>query len=137
EQADEFLLEASATFDDLGDWGGRSFASALLAWVRFMQGRLDESEKLALEQLPESEGRGDRYVAGLPEMRAGNIALWRGQAVEALERARKAVSRFHTLGDPWAIGQATGIELRAQVAAGEGEAAAGRRPPSLTRARRG
>jgi len=123
EQADEFLQEASATFDDLGDWGGRSFASALLAWVRFMQSRLDESEKLALEQLPESEARGDRYVAGLLEMLLGNIALWRGQAGVALERARKAVGRFHALGDPWAMGQATGIELRAQAAAGEVEAA--------------
>jgi tetratricopeptide (TPR) repeat protein len=123
QQADEFLQEAGATFDELGDWGGRSFASALLAWVRFMQGRLDESEKLALEQLPESEVRGDRYVAGLLEMLLGNIALWRGQAAVALERARKAVGRFHTLGDPWAIGQATGIELRAQAAAGEVEAA--------------
>jgi tetratricopeptide (TPR) repeat protein len=123
DQADEFLQEAGALFDDLGDWGGRSFASALLAWVRFMQARLDEAEKLALEQLPESEARGDRYVAGLLEMLLGNIALWRGQAAIALERARKAVSRFHALGDPWAIGQATGIELRAQAAAGEVETA--------------
>jgi tetratricopeptide (TPR) repeat protein len=88
-----------------------------------MQARLDEAEKLALEQLPESEARGDRYVAGLLEMLLGNIALWRGQAAVALERARKAVGRFHALGDPWAIGQATGIELRAQAAAGEIEAA--------------
>ena len=111
-------LAAIQMFEELGDWGGRSFASALLAWVRFMQSRLDEAESLALELLPETEARGDRYVSGLLEMLLGNITLWRGEAITALERARSAVRRFHTLGDPWAIGQATGIELRALAAVG-------------------
>jgi class 3 adenylate cyclase/tetratricopeptide (TPR) repeat protein len=119
--AEERCVAASEMFAELGDWGGRSFAQALLAWVRFMQSRLDEAQELALELLPETEARGDRYVSGLLEMLLGNIALWRGEATSALERARSAVRRFHTLGDPWAIGQATGIELRALAAVGEVE----------------
>jgi tetratricopeptide (TPR) repeat protein len=116
--AEERCLAASQMFEELGDWGGRSFACALLAWVRFMQSRLDEAESLALELLPETEARGDRYVSGLLEMLLGAITLWRGDVTTALERARSAVRRFHTLGDPWAIGQATGIELRALAAVG-------------------
>jgi tetratricopeptide (TPR) repeat protein len=121
--AEERCVAASEMFEELGDWGGRSFAQALLAWVRFMQSRLDEAQALALELLPETEARGDRYVSGLLEMLLGNIALWRGEATSALERARSAVRRFHVLGDPWAIGQATGIELRALAAVGEVEEA--------------
>jgi class 3 adenylate cyclase/tetratricopeptide (TPR) repeat protein len=121
--AEERCDAASQMFEELGDWGGRSFARALLAWVWFMQSRLDDAQTLAFELLPETEARGDRYVSGLLEMLLGNIALWRGEAATALERARSAVRRFHLLGDPWAIGQATGIELRALAAVGEIEAA--------------
>jgi class 3 adenylate cyclase/tetratricopeptide (TPR) repeat protein len=121
--AEQRCVEATEMFEELGDWGGRSFAQALLAWVRFMQSQLGRAQALALELLPETEARGDRYVSGLLEMLLGNIALWRGEATSALERARSAVRRFHTLGDPWAIGQATGIELRALAAVGEVEEA--------------
>jgi class 3 adenylate cyclase/tetratricopeptide (TPR) repeat protein len=123
ETADKWLTAAGAMFEELGDWGGRSWTYALIAWVRFMEGRLDDAETIALDQLPESDAQGDRYVAGLLEMLLGNVALWRGSVTIAVERARAAVNRFRTLGDPWAIGQATGIELRALAAAGAVEEA--------------
>ena len=121
--AEERLNAAETMFEELGDWGGRSWTHALLAWTHFMDGKLDLAESLALEQLPESDAQGDRYVAGLLEMLLGNVALWRGQVTSAVERSRGAVSRFRTMGDPWAIGQAMGIELRALAAAGEVEEA--------------
>jgi class 3 adenylate cyclase/tetratricopeptide (TPR) repeat protein len=116
--ADARLDAAGRMFEELGDWGGRNLTYALLAWVRFMEGRLDDAEAIAVEQLPESDAQGDRYAAGLLEMLLGNISLWRGSVTVAVERARAAVTRFRALGDPWAIGQATGIELRALAATG-------------------
>jgi class 3 adenylate cyclase/tetratricopeptide (TPR) repeat protein len=124
--AEERLAEAGAMFEELGDWGGRSWTYALLAWVHFMKGDLDLAEELAKEFLPESDAQGDRYVAGLYEMLLGNIALWRGQVATAVERSRGAVTRFRTMGDPWAIGQSMGIELRALAAAGQVEEALNR-----------
>jgi class 3 adenylate cyclase/tetratricopeptide (TPR) repeat protein len=121
--AEERCKAASKMFEELGDWGGRSFAETLTAWVWFMQSRLDDAEALALELLPETDARGDRYVSGLLEMLLGNIALWRGHVLTALERTRSAAQRFRVLGDPWAIGQATGIELRALAASGQVEEA--------------
>jgi len=121
--AAEWLDAAGEMFQELGDWGGRSWTLALLGWVRFMEGRLDEAEAIAVDQLPESDAQGDRYVAGLLEMLLGNVALWRGHTTIALERARAAVQRFHALGDPWAIGQAMGVELRALAATGAVEEA--------------
>ena len=107
--AEERLNAAETMFEELGDWGGSSWTRALLAWIRFMEGKLDLAESLALEQLPESDARGDRYVAGLLEMLLGNVALWRGQvtsARRAFAAARcRAFGRWATPGPsarPWA-----------------------------------
>lgn len=121
--AEQRLSAAGEMFHDLNDWGGLNWSWAILAWTRFIQGRTAEAEQIATEQLPESEARGDAYVSGILEMLLGNLALWDGRSVVAVERARRAVSRFRLLGDPWAITNSRAVELRAQAAAGEIDAA--------------
>ena len=117
-KAEERLGRAEATFRDLGDYGGLNWTFAVLAWVRFMQGRRDDAELLALEQLPESETTGNRWVTAILQMLLGNIALWSGRAVTAVDRGAAAVAAMRELGDPWGTGQATAIHIRALAAAG-------------------
>jgi class 3 adenylate cyclase/tetratricopeptide (TPR) repeat protein len=116
--AEERLGRAEATFRELGDYGGLNWTFAVLAWVRFMQGRRDDAERLALEQLPESETTGNRWVTAILQMLLGNIALWSGRAVTAVERGSAAVVTMEELGDPWGIGQAAAVRIRALAAAG-------------------
>ncbi len=130
--ADQRLSAAGEMFHDLGDWGGLNWTWAILAWTRFIQGRNSEAEAIAREQLPESEARGDGYVSGILEMLLGNLAMWEGRSVAAVESARRAVTRFRVLADPWAIANSRGVELRAQVAAGEIEEALGQLDDEVT-----
>ena len=117
-KAEERLGRAELTFRELGDYGGLNWTFAVLAWVRFMQGRRDEAEQLALEQLPESETVGNRWVTAILQMLLGNIALWSGRARTAVERSGAAVDAMRELSDPWGIGQASAIQIRALAAAG-------------------
>jgi class 3 adenylate cyclase/tetratricopeptide (TPR) repeat protein len=117
--AEQRLSAAGEMFHDLNDWGGLNWSWAILAWTRFIQGRSVEAEEIATAQLPESEARGDAYVSGILEMLLGNLAMWDGRSGVAVERARRAVSRFRLLDDPWAITTSRGVELRAQIALGE------------------
>ena len=117
-KAEERLGRAEATFRELGDYGGLNWTFAVLAWVRFMQGRHGEAEQLALEQLPESEATGNRWVTAILQMLLGNLALWSGRARTAVERGAAAVTTMEELGDPWGTGQATAVHIRALAAAG-------------------
>jgi len=83
-----------------------------------MQGRRDDAQQLALQQLPESETVGNRWVTAILQMLLGNIALWSGQARTAVERSGAAIDAMSELGDPWGISQATAIQIRALAAAG-------------------
>jgi len=138
--AEQRLSAAGEMFHDLNDWGGLNWSWAILAWTRFIQGRSAEAEEIATAQLPESEARGDAYVSGILEMLLGNLAMWDGRSAVAVERSRRAVSRFRLLNDPWAIATSRGVELRAQIALGEideamahlGEAAAAAEFSTLT-----
>lgn len=116
--ADERLGRAEAAFRDLGDYGGLNWTFAVLAWVRFQEGRPEEAEALALAQLPESEAIGNRWVVAILQMLLGNLALWSGRAITAVERSTSAVQTMRELGDPWGIGQAAAIRVRALAAAG-------------------
>jgi tetratricopeptide (TPR) repeat protein len=117
-KAEERLARAEETFRELGDYGGLNWTFAVLAWVRFIQGRRDEAEQLALEQLPESETVGNRWVTAILQMLLGNIALWSGRAKTAVERSGAAVAAMRELSDPWGAGQATAMQIRALAAAG-------------------
>ena len=101
-KAEERLGRAEVTFRELGDFGGLNWTFAVLAWVRFMQGNREEAERLALEQLPESETTGNRWVTAILQMLLGNIALWSGRvrrspsngasaAINAIARAQRSV----------------------------------------------
>jgi class 3 adenylate cyclase/tetratricopeptide (TPR) repeat protein len=117
-KAEERLGRAEATFRDLGDYGGLNWTFAVLAWVRFMQGRRDDAEQLALEQLPESETTGNRWVTAILQMLLGNLALWSGRGGTAVERGDAAIAAMVELGDPWGIGQARAVRVRALAAVG-------------------
>jgi class 3 adenylate cyclase/tetratricopeptide (TPR) repeat protein len=116
--AEARLGRAEVAFRELGDYGGLNWTFAVLAWVRFMQGRRDDAERLAIEQLPESEATGNRWVTAILQMLLGNLALWSGNAVTAVERGAIAVAAMEELGDPWGIAQATAVRIRALAAAG-------------------
>ena len=125
-KAEERLGRAETAFRELGDYGGLNWTFAVLAWVRFMQGRRDEAEQLALEQLPESEATGNRWVTAILQMLLGSLTLWSGRAVTAVERGTAAVIAMEELGDPWGTGQATAVRIRALAGAGRvAEAIAG------------
>jgi tetratricopeptide (TPR) repeat protein len=132
DQAEQRLSAAGEMFHDLGDWGGLNWTWSILAWTRFIQGRNAEAEAIAREQLPDSEARGDGYVSGILEMLLGNLAMWEGRSAAAVERARRAVTRFRVLGDPWAIANSRGVELRALIASGEVERALGELDDEVT-----
>jgi tetratricopeptide (TPR) repeat protein len=117
-KAEERLGRAEVTFRELGDYGGLNWTFAVLAWVRFMQGRREDAEQLALQQLPESETVGNRWVTAILQMLLGNIALWSGRARTAVERSGAAVDAMQDLGDPWGTSQALAIRIRALAAAG-------------------
>ena len=130
--ADDRLAAAADMFRDLDDWGGLNWTFAVLAWVRFMQGRLDEAEVLAREQLPESEATGNRWVAGILDMLLGSISLWSGADRRGRDPRTAAVARFQALRDPWGENQAR----RSSYAALGAAVASTKRSPPSTRARR-
>jgi class 3 adenylate cyclase/tetratricopeptide (TPR) repeat protein len=117
-RAEARLAAAGEMFHDLGDWGGLNWSFAILGWVRFMQGRLDDAEQLAREQLPESESSGNRWVSGILRVLLGNVTLWSGRPVTALEHARNAVAHFRDIGDIWGETQARVVLVRSLAAAG-------------------
>lgn len=116
--AEQRLAAAGEMFRDLGDWGGLNWSFAILGWVRFMQGRLDDAEQLAREQLPESESSGNRWVSGILSVLLGNVTLWSGRPIAALEHARDAVARFSDIGDTWGETQGRVVLVRSLAAAG-------------------
>lgn len=116
--AEQRLAAAGEMFHDLGDWGGLNWSFAVLAWVRFMQGRLDEAEAIALEQLPESDANGNRWVSGILGVLLANIALWGGRPQAAVGRARDALDRFNAIGDAWGGDQARAALVRSLGASG-------------------
>ena len=116
--AEERIGAAQVMFEELGDWGGLNWSWGILAWVRFMQGRIEEAERIAREQLVESEASGNRWVAGILGVLLANVALWSGRPAQSLERARDAVARFRAIGDSWGESQGLYVLVRALAAAG-------------------
>ena len=105
----ERRLDASATaFGELGDWGGMSWALGLLAWVQFSQGRLDEAAALAERIFQDATELGNRWAAAIMRVLLANVALWRGQPVDAIDYSAEARAVFQELGDPWGELQAVG-----------------------------
>jgi tetratricopeptide (TPR) repeat protein len=107
----------------LRDYGGLNWSLAVLAWVRYMQGRLEDAANLAREQLSESEALGNRWVTGILRMLMANVALWSGRPEHAIDDARAAIEIMVTLGDPWGQSQARAVLARALAASGELEMA--------------
>ena len=116
--AEQRLAAAGEMFRDLGDWGGLNWSFAILGWTRFMQGRLAEAEQIAREQLPESESSGNRWVSGILSVLLGNVTLWAGRPVAAVQHARDAVARFSEIGDAWGETQGRVVLVRSLAAAG-------------------
>jgi class 3 adenylate cyclase/tetratricopeptide (TPR) repeat protein len=121
QKAEQRLAAAGEMFHDLGDWGGLNWSFALLAWVRFMQGRLDEAEAIALEQLPEADANGARWVSGILGVLLANISLWSGRTQTAVMRAKEALAKFSAIGDAWGGAQARSVLVRALGAIGRVE----------------
>ena len=78
-RAEDRLDRSVTVFPELGDYGGLNWCEGIRAWVRFTQGRLEEAEALAYEQLSETETTGNRWVAGILYLLLANLALWRGR----------------------------------------------------------
>ena len=118
ERAEDRLDRSVAAFRELGDYGGVNWCEGVRAWVRFTQGRLDEAEALAYEQLPETETTGNRWVAGILCLLLANLALWRGNSQRAVAHAEDTMARFSAIGDQWGQTQARASLVRALVCVG-------------------
>ncbi len=118
ERAEDRLDRSVAAFRELGDYGGLNWCEGIRAWVRFTQGRLDDAEALALEQLPETETTGNRWVAGILCLLLANLALWRGNAEQAVQHAEETKARFAAMGDQWGQTQARSTLVRALICLG-------------------
>ena len=117
-EADARLEDADAAFTALGDHNGRSWVLGLRAFLRFQQGRLEEAEAIASAVLREGEEHNDRWASSMMRNLLGGLRLWSGRVDEALALGLKAQSGFRTLGDRFGEAQATGLLVRAHVAAG-------------------
>ena len=111
---------------------------AVLAWVRFMQGRRDDAGAARARAAPESETRrqplGHRAIL---EMLLGNIALWSGRAGDGgRARAARPSSRSASSATRGATAKQWRSGIRALAAAGRVgeaiEAAIDSRSPSAT-----
>ena len=118
ERAEDRLDRSVAAFREVGDYGGVNWCEGIRAWVRFIQGRLDEAEALAYEQLPETETTGNRWVAGILCLLLANLALWRGDSQRAVAHAEDTVARFGAIGDQWGQTQARSTLVRALICVG-------------------
>jgi class 3 adenylate cyclase/tetratricopeptide (TPR) repeat protein len=118
ERAEDRLDRSVAAFREVGDYGGLNWCEGIRAWVRFTQGRLDEAEALAYEQLPETETTGNRWVAGILCLLLANLALWRGDSQRAVTLAEDTMARFSAIGDQWGQTQARSSLVRALVCLG-------------------
>jgi tetratricopeptide (TPR) repeat protein len=116
--ADKRLERSAAVFRELGDYGGLNWCEGVRAWVRFTQGRLDEAEALAVEQLPETDATGNRWVGAILTLLLTNLALWRGESQRAVVHAEETLARFQAIADPWGVSQAQGSVVRALICLG-------------------
>jgi ATP/maltotriose-dependent transcriptional regulator MalT len=85
-----------------------SWALGLLAWVQFTQGKLDEAEIIAERILREATELGNRWAAAIMRVLLGNVNMWRGEPVVALEYTSDAREMFVELNDAWGELQALG-----------------------------
>jgi tetratricopeptide (TPR) repeat protein len=90
----------------------------LLAYVRYIQGRLDEALELAEQIALEGHDTGNRWAVGMMNVLLANIALWRGRGEECVQRGREAVKLFRSINDRWAEAQATAPLARALASLG-------------------
>ncbi len=118
DKADDRLERSAAVFRELGDYGGLNWCEGIRAWVRFTQGRLDEAEALAVEQLPETEATGNRWVGAILTLLLTNLALWRGESQQAVVHAEETLTRFQAITDPWGVNQAQASVVRALACVG-------------------
>ena len=100
-------------FGELGDWGGLGWAFGLLAFVRYMQGRLDEAAELAEQIAVEGLETGNRWAVGMMDVLLADVALWRGRSEDALREGRTALQLFQDIGDRWGETQASAPVVRA------------------------
>ena len=133
------MQESAELFGELGDWGGLGWAFGLLAFVRYMQGRLDEAAELAEQIAVEGLETGNRWAVGMMDVLLADVALWRGRTREAVHEGRNAMKLFQDIDDGWGEIQASAPVVRALAELGEREesetasSACGRWPPRSCR----
>ena len=115
------MQESAELFGELGDWGGLGWAFGLLAFVRYMQGRLDEAAELAEQIAVEGLETGNRWAVGMMDVLLADVALWRGRTREAVNEGRNAVKLFQDIEDGWGEIQASAPVVRALAELGERE----------------
>jgi class 3 adenylate cyclase/tetratricopeptide (TPR) repeat protein len=116
--AEERLNSSVEVFAAVGDWGGVGWALGLLAFVRYNQGRLDEAEAIATQIADEAFDSGDRWAGGMMAVLRANVATWRGDTDEAVERASDAMARFKSMEDSYGFVLASSVAARALSALG-------------------
>jgi tetratricopeptide (TPR) repeat protein len=116
--ADARLARAIAAFVEVGDWGGRSWADGLLAWVRMQQGRMAEAERIGTRALEEAADAGAVWSEGIMTVLVAVVSLWTGRIDRAIELGGRSRTIFDELGDAYGRMQATMPFSRAHLMQG-------------------
>jgi tetratricopeptide (TPR) repeat protein len=118
-EAERRLDESIRLFEESNDRGGLGWALGLLGWIRLMQGHIDEADRIASTVLGELDPQsGDQWARGMMILLLATTRLWRGRAVEAVDLARDARSRFESINDQTGTLRSSAVLARALVAAG-------------------
>ena len=121
DEADDRVHAAVEIFSDLVDTRGLAWSLGLLSWVRFQQRRVAEAEALSEQVLDEAKSRNDPWATAMMTLLSAAIRLWTGRTAQAVELAAEARRVFGNIGDPYGLGQSSGVLGRALVMSGRVE----------------
>jgi tetratricopeptide (TPR) repeat protein len=113
--AERRLGAAADVFAGLDDDGGLSWCAGTEAFVRLLQGRLEQARDLAQGLLPVGRAMGDRWGTAACLTIDAFAAAELGQITTALEESSNAYEEFSSLDDLWGVcltSVASGIALR-------------------------
>src|SRR2546421_40895 len=112
------LGESVEAFTEIGDSGGLGWATGLLAFVRYHQGRYAEAETMAERMYVEAGQRGDRWAEGMMRVLLAMLGLWTGRADEAVPHGEAAYRLFTGMRDWYGEMISAGVLGRALIAGG-------------------
>jgi len=118
QDANRLVSQAIEIFVEIGDRGGLVWAQAVQAWVAFHSGQWEVASELVDSIMPEVKRRGDPWAEAIMLQLASSLALWSGQATNAISLAKSAANRAAQAESTTLVVQAKSVEGRALVSRG-------------------